>query len=91
MQIKIWKNYILKQSSQILEWHLSCSKFFSGFSRKKCGKHLKTGKKDLSRVAKFVSHNGILRMNSSEILPLSLLNEHVLNINESFYKGLAVS
>ena len=29
-------------------------------------------------------------MNSSEILPLSLLNEHVLNINESFYKGLAV-
>ena len=28
------------------------------FLQKKCGKHLKIGKKDLSRVAKFVSHNG---------------------------------
>ena len=26
--------------------------------QKKCGKHLKIDKKDLSRVAKFVSHNG---------------------------------
>ena len=61
------------------------------FLQKKCDQHLKIDKKDLSRVAKFVSHNCILRMNSSEIIPLSLLNEHVLNINESFYKGLAVS
>ena len=29
------------------------------FLQKKCGKHLKIDKKDLSRVAKFASHNGI--------------------------------
>ena len=28
------------------------------FLQKKCDKHLKIDKKDLSRVAKFVSHNG---------------------------------
>ena len=30
------------------------------FLHKKCDKHLKIDKKDLSRVAKFVSHNGTI-------------------------------
>jgi len=32
------------------------------FLQKKCGKHLEIGKKDLSWVAKFVSHNGTLKV-----------------------------
>ena len=59
MQIKICKNYILKLSYQILKWHWSHSKIFWGFSRKNAAKKSrKIDQKDLSRVAKFVSHDG---------------------------------
>ena len=37
------------------------------FLQKKCDKHLKIDKKDLSRVAKFVSHNGTPRPNVNKI------------------------
>ena len=43
------------------------------FLQKKCSKHLKIDQKDMSRVAKFVSHDGSeATMNKKQKIPLFL-------------------
>ena len=58
MQIKNLKKLHLEAKFSNFRMALVPFKNLLRFLQKKCDKHLKIDKKDLSRVAKFVSHNG---------------------------------
>ena len=58
MQIKIRKKLHLEAKLSNLRMALVPFKNLLRFLQKKCSKHLKIDQKDLSRVAKFVSHDG---------------------------------
>ena len=62
MQIKIWKKIHLEAKFSNLRMAFVPFKNLLRFLQKKCDQHSKIDKKDLSRVAKFVSHNGMLAL-----------------------------
>ena len=49
------------------------------FLQEKCDKHLKISKKDLSRVAKFVSHNGMYLQSADNNFIIVHKNIHTNN------------
>ena len=46
------------------------------FIQEKCSKHFKIGRKDLSRVAKFMSHNGIKILTIMSFRPIDSFDGH---------------